>query len=127
MAIGVAYAAYATGTLQGQYLIPAGYFLAVVAAGFVLNQLIGSRKMLVLGVATILIFSVALIGTYGPDWATLEYSNFQVSSTIHPYTSYSQSDTLNSLMGNHSYSEIYNDYDISVGPGGEYKPVQRPA
>ncbi len=122
--IGIAYAAYATGTLQGQYLIPAGYFLAVVAAGFVLNQLIGSRKILVLGVATVLIFSVALIGTYGPDWATLEHSNFQVQSTIHSYTSYSQSKTLTSLIGNHSFSGIYSDYDMSVGPGGEYKPVR---
>lgn len=47
--VGIAYGAYATGTLQGQYLIPSGYFLAIIASAFAFNQLLGSRKMMEIG------------------------------------------------------------------------------
>ncbi len=122
--VGAAYAAYTTGTLQGQYLIPAGYFVAVVASAFAVNQLIGSRKLIVVGIALILIFSIVFVGTYSPDWTPLEHLDFQVSATIHPYTSYMQGAIITSLLGNHTFSGVYNDYDITVGSGGEYKPVR---
>src|SRR5207249_10244946 len=83
-----AYAEYASGRVLGQYLIPIGYFAAVVASAVVFQRLLGSRRLLIVPVSALFVFSVMSLGTNSPDWAPLEHTNFQAASSINPYPSY---------------------------------------
>src|SRR5207245_3919266 len=69
-----AYAEYAAGRVLGQYLIPIGYFAAVVASAVVFQRLLGSKRLLIVAVAALFVFSVVSLGTNSPDWAPLEHT-----------------------------------------------------
>ena len=86
--------------------------------------MLGSRRLLIVAVSALFVFSVVSLGTNSPDWAPLEHTNFQVASTINPYPSYVDSaDASNLLPANPEY-QLYYDYDVTLGYGGLYKPVR---
>ncbi len=118
--IGTAYTGYVLNIEPGQYLIPAGYFSASMGAAYTV-LLLGARRAGLLVLVALMGLGVGL-GTYTPNWAPLEHSDFEVASLIHPYTSYLEA----RLFRSHTpgLAVIYSDYDIIVRPG-EYKSVRR--
>src|SRR5207237_5291600 len=103
-----AYAEYAAGRVLGQYLIPMGYFAAVVASAVVFQRLLGSKRLLIVAVSALFVFSVVSLGTNSPDLAPLEHTNFQAASTITPYHSYLESADVSSLIpANPAYRLYY--------------------
>src|SRR2546428_5198713 len=82
------------------------------------------RRLLIVAISTLFVCSVVSWGTNSPDWAPLEHTNFQAASTINPYPSYLESaDASNLLPANPTY-QLYYDYDVTLGTGGQYKPVR---
>jgi hypothetical protein len=74
-------------------------------------------------IALILIASVA-IGTYSPDWASIEHPEFEVAATMHPYDSSIQTNELTKIYGQNNTIRVFSDYDIGLETGWGTKSVR---
>jgi hypothetical protein len=120
----LAYAGYYAGAIPGQYAIPIAYGLALIGSVMTVSIILESRKILpVMLIAFILAASVA-IGTYSPDWASIEHPEFEVAAKMHPYDSSIQTDELTKIYGQNNTLTVLNDYDIGLETGWGTKNVR---
>jgi len=116
----ISYLSYSAGE-AGQYMIPVGYMVTLLAASACVGVLLAkpgkARRIVVLT----LIASVVLVGTYSPDWAPLEHPDFESASQLHPYHVYIEAETVSAFLPLNV--TVYYDYDFPLS-GHLYKPVR---
>jgi hypothetical protein len=115
-----AYLSYPGGE-TGQYLIPVGYFLLLLSSSCVAATVLSQSKKGLIMLSVVLLAAFVLIGTYSPDWAPLEHTDFGTAATINPYHVYLEVESLTPILPKNA--TIYYDYDLPL-QAGSYKPVR---
>ncbi|MEM2094416.1 MAG: hypothetical protein QXI32_03870 [Candidatus Bathyarchaeia archaeon] len=121
--LAASYMGYVVGTDSAQYMTPIAYFLAVLTAMVVVSIVIKGRRFLAFVILALVLFVAVLNGSFAPDNAPLEHTDFEVAVKIHPYMLYIQSSDLQCLL--HDRDVVFNDFDVQAGPGGLYKPIRQ--
>jgi len=120
--IAFAFSGYVIGSGSAQYMLPVAFFLAMLSSVIAIDLTLEKFKIFPVIIIVILLASMVALGSYSPEYATTEHPNFEVSSTIHPYDTYIQSNDLLGLLKQNI--TVYSDYDITISLG-LYKPVRQ--
>ncbi len=118
--IGAAYLSYALSE-AGQYWIPVGYFLAMMAIIPVTIKMIKVRIRSILLISLILSSLFVFTGFYSPTHAPLEHPDFETISFIFRYPRYIETRIVGNVIPD--YITAYYDYDLPIR-SGIYKGVR---
>lgn len=105
----------------GQYLIPVGYFLALIASTIVLSKILETKRVELLLVTIILTAIFIYTGISSPSHANLEHPEFESSAQIFRSTRYVEASIISNLL--ESQIKTYYDYDLPIS-GGIYKTIR---
>jgi len=111
-----------SGGETGQYLITVGYFILLLSSSIAATKLLTNIGKNYAVIAMVLLSFFIFTGAYSPDWAPLEHTNFETAATIHPYHTYLEAETVNSLIPKNA--TVYGDYDLPISIG-VYKPIRQ--
>lgn len=120
LVVAFSYLAY-TKSEGGQYLIPVGYFLCLLAASITIASLTNTKKVSLFIIPLILTSAFVSIGMYDPSHSPLEHPNFDAAARIFRYTNYVEAEVIETLLS--PGVTVYYDYDIPVA-GGIYKGIR---
>ena len=118
--IGAAYLSYALSE-AGQYWIPVGYFLAMMAIIPVTMRMIRVKIRSILFISLILTSLFVFTGFYSPTHAPLEHPDFETISFIFRYPRYIETRIVGSVIPD--YIIAYYDYDLPIR-SGIYKGIR---
>jgi hypothetical protein len=117
--VGASFIAYKVSE-SGQYLIPVGYFLALISSTIALSRiLVGNLKISI--VAMILLAVFIYTGTSSPSHAHLEHPEFESAAMIFRYTRYIEASLVSRMLS--PQIRVYYDYDLPIS-GGIYKTIR---
>jgi len=106
---------------SGQYFIPIGYLLALIASTTALSRILKGKRLSVL-LATIVLLAVFIYtGISSPSHAHLEHPEFGSASYIFRLTRYIEASLVSQLLD--PQIKVYYDYDLPIR-GGIYKGIR---
>jgi hypothetical protein len=120
-----AYSGYVIGSGSGQYMLPIAYFLSMLSSVIAIGLVLEKYKIFPVIIFVLLLATMVALGSYSPDNAAIEHTNFEVSDTIHPYASYIQANDLSGLWKQNNITKVYSDYDIPLSSYIQYGDVRQ--
>jgi len=118
--VGASFLAYRVAE-SGQYFIPVGYFLALMASTVTLSRIFKGKHLSVLLVAIVLLAVFVYTGVSSPSHAILEHPEFETAATVFRPTRYIEASKLSHLLS--PETRLYYDYDLPIG-GSIYKGIR---
>ena len=106
---------------SGQYLIPVGYFLALIASTIALSRILKGKRLSVLLAAMVLLAVFTYTGISSPSHAHLEHPEFETAAQIFRSTRYIEASLVSRLLD--PQIRVYYDYDLPIR-GGIYKTIR---
>jgi len=120
MVVGASFISYSIAE-GGQYFIPVGYFLALIASTIALSRILEGRRLGII-LATIALLAVFIYtGISSPSHANLEHPEFESAAQIFRYTRYIEASEISQQLS--PTIKVYYDYDLPIG-GGIYKTIR---
>jgi len=120
MVVGTSFISYSIAE-GGQYFIPVGYFLALIASTIALSRILEGRRLGMMLVTIALLAIFIYTGISSPSHANLEHPEFESAAYIFRRTRYVEASEVSQLLS--PAIKVYYDYDLPIS-GGIYKTIR---